>query len=114
MYCGQRRSMITINDFAKLDLRVARIVQVSDHPQATKLYILQVDIGENQIQLVAGLKGFYTPEELQGKLIIVVVNLEPKAVRGVTSCGMLLAAQSKETITILTPEKAIEPGSTIR
>ena len=106
--------MIGIEDLAKLELRIGKIVHVENHPDASKLYVLQIDMGESQTQLVAGLKGYYSPEELEGKLIVVVVNLEPKTLRGVTSYGMLLAAQSEDKVVILTPEKDIPPGSLIR
>jgi methionyl-tRNA synthetase len=106
--------MIGIEDLAKLELRIGKIVKVADHPDASKLYVLQVDIGATQVQLVAGLKAYYSPQDLEGKSIVVVVNLEPKTVRGVTSYGMLLAAQSEDRVVILTPEKNIPPGSLIR
>lgn len=106
--------MVTIEDFSKLKLKVGRIIEVSDHPRADKLYILKVDIGQKQIQLVAGIKNFYSKEELKDKLIVVLVNLEPKPLRGVVSEGMLLAAQDNNTVSILTPDKKVEPGSIIR
>ena len=106
--------MVSFEDFSKLDLKIGKILEVSDHPNADKLYVLKVDIGEKTIQLVAGVRKYYQPQELQGKLIAVITNLEPRVVRGVESQGMLLAAQSKDTITILSPEKEVSPGSLIR
>lgn len=105
--------MVSLEDFSKLELKVGKIIAVSDHPQAEKLYILKVDVGGKEIQLVAGLKKFYTSRELEGKSIVVLTNLEPKALRGVESQGMLLAAQDKNTVAILTPEKEVAPGSTV-
>ncbi|UCG35484.1 MAG: hypothetical protein JSW17_01395 [Candidatus Omnitrophota bacterium] len=106
--------MVSFEDFSKLDLRIGRILEVNAHPNADKLYVLKVDIGQKVIQLVAGIKNYYEPQGLQGKLIAVITNLEPRTVRGVESQGMLLAAQSKDTITILSPEKEVPPGSPIR
>lgn len=113
-FVREREMMVNIEDFSKLELKVGKIIDVSDHPKADKLYILKVDIGEKQIQLVAGIKNFYSKEELKNKLIVVLVNLEPKALRGVVSEGMLLAAQYKDIISILTPDKNVAPGSIIR
>lgn len=106
--------MISIEDFAKMELKVGKVLEVQDHPNADKLYVLKVDIGEKQIQLVAGIRKHYTPEQLAGKLIAVIVNLEPKPLRGVESQGMLLAAQGQDIITILSPENEVKPGSVIR
>ncbi len=105
--------MVSFEDFAKLDLRVGKITAVEDHPNADKLYCLKVDIGQKQINLVAGIKSYYKPEELLNKLIVVVVNLEPKSIRGVTSEGMLLAAQDKDRIVVIGPEKEVSCGSKI-
>ncbi|MCD6583119.1 MAG: hypothetical protein J7K71_00305 [Candidatus Omnitrophica bacterium] len=106
--------MIRFEDFSKLDLRVGKILEVSDHPNAEKLYLLKVDIGERIIQLVAGLKQWYTSKDLQGKLIVVVVNLEPKKLRGFLSQGMLLAAQSHDKVVLISPQEDIAPGSVVK
>lgn len=107
--------MISFEDFLKLDLRVGRILEVKYHPKADKLYILNVDIGEKTIQIVAGLRQFYNPEDLKNRLIVVVVNLEPKEIRGFISEGMLLAAQGKDNkISIIAPIFYVEPGSKIK
>ena len=105
--------MITLDDFKKMDLRMGRIVEVQDHPDADRLYVLKVDLGEEQRTLVAGIKGKYSSQDLLGKLIVVVANLEPALIRGVTSEGMLLAARDGEDIVILTSEKEVAPGSKI-
>ncbi len=106
--------MINFDDFAKLDLRVGKILEVTPHPNAEKLYIFNVDIGEKVIQLVAGMKPFYTIEELLGKRIVVLVNLEPKNIRGTASQGMILAGQGKDDVSLLVLDKALEPGSKIK
>lgn len=106
--------MITFDDFSRLDLRVGKIVEVNPHPDAEKLYLLNVDVGEKTIQLVAGIKPFYQPDELLSKSVIVLVNLEQKSIRGFTSEGMLLAAQGKDDISVLTVDKKVALGSMIR
>jgi methionyl-tRNA synthetase len=107
--------MITIQDFLKVELLVAVVKAVEDHPNADKLFVLKVDTGKGgEKQLVAGLKGHYTPQELLGKKVIVVNNLSPATLRGVESQGMLLAAQEGQRVVVLTVDKDISPGATIR
>ncbi|MCK4809609.1 MAG: hypothetical protein KAS99_01555 [Candidatus Omnitrophica bacterium] len=105
--------MISFEDFSRLDLKIGKILAVTDHLRADRLYVLRVDIGEKIIQLVAGLKKYYSPDELEGKLIVVLTNLEPRVLRGVESQGMLLAAQSNDKVTILVPDAEVDLGSTI-
>lgn len=106
--------MITIEDFAKLDLRVATVKAAEPHPKADRLLILKVDLGSEERQLVAGIRTHYTPEELIGKQIVVVANLQPAVLRGVESQGMLLAAADGERVVVLSPEKPVAPGSQVR
>ena len=108
-------SVIQYDDFAKLDLRVARIVEAKEHPNADKLLVLQIDLGGEQRQICAGLRGHYEPESLVGKTIIVVANLAPRTMRGEVSQGMLLAASSADParIILLTTDKDSEPGSQV-
>ncbi len=106
--------MVSIDDFRKLDLRVAEIVQVELHPNADRLWLLKVRIGVEERQIVAGIKKFYTAEELIGKKVVVVANLEPAVIRGVESQGMLLAASADEALTIITPERNISSGAVVR
>ena len=106
--------MISIDDFKKVELRVGKIVSAEEIEGAEKLYKLQVDMGTEKRQLVAGIKKFYSKEELEGKQVIVVANLEPAKLRGVESQGMLLAAiDSEEKITIVTTDKEVKEGSKI-
>ena len=105
-----KHGMIPFSEFSKVDLRVGTIIDVKDHKDADKLYILQVDLGKEKRQLVAGLKGIYSKEELNGKQIIVVCNLESKDMRGMKSEGMLLASENG---TILSPEKQVKNGSKV-
>jgi methionyl-tRNA synthetase len=102
--------MIPFSEFSKVDLRVGTITELKDHPNADKLYIVQVELGKEKRQLVAGLKGIYSKEELKGKQVIVVCNLEPKELKGVKSEGMLLASDDG---TILLPEKKVKNGSKV-
>ncbi len=96
--------MISYEDFAKLELRIAKVLEARPHPNADKLMLLQVDIGDEQKQIVAGIKAHYTPEELVGKSIVIVNNLAPAMLRGETSNGMLLAATSGEKVILLTAD----------
>jgi len=105
--------MVTFDDFSKLDLRVGKILTAEAHPDAEKLYVLTVDTGDATISLVAGIRPFYPAENLPGKYIVVLVNLEPKTIRGVLSQGMLLAARGKDDLTLLVSDKKIEPGSKV-
>lgn len=102
--------------FRKLDLRVGKVLKAEDHPNADKLYKLTVDVGDPEPRTIcAGLKAFYTPEELTGREAVVVYNLAPKPLRGVESCGMLLAADDEalggNTVVLLKPSKEVPPGS---
>ncbi|HOS58557.1 MAG TPA: methionine--tRNA ligase subunit beta [Syntrophorhabdaceae bacterium] len=105
---------IVFDDFLKLDLRVAEIKSCEDLPGADKLYKLTIDVGEERT-IVAGIKQHYTKEELVGKKIAVVANLEPRKLRGVISHGMLLAASNEDntSIVLLTLDKDIPNGSRI-
>ena len=107
--------MLTIDEFRRVDLRVATITAAAPHPNADRLLVLQIDLGAEQRQLVAGIRAHYEPESLVGKQIIVVANLEPATLRGVESQGMLLAASDAEgRLAFVTPEKPIAPGATVK
>jgi methionyl-tRNA synthetase len=93
---------IKYDDFAKLELRVAKVLEARPHPNADKLMLIQIDLGDLQKQIVAGIRQHYTPEQLVGKRIVVVNNLEPAMLRGETSNGMLLAATSEDKVILLT------------
>ena len=106
--------MITIEDFRKLELRVAKIKEVNDHPDAQRLYIITLDLGDRTKQVVAGIKSSYQKEELLGKQVVVVDNLETAVLRGVESQGMLLAASDETGIAIISPERNIKLGSVVK
>jgi len=105
---------IDITDFAKIDLRIAEIKAAERVEGADKLLKLQVNIGPEERQIVAGIAKHYEPESLVGKKIVVVTNLKPVKLRGIESNGMLLAASSEDKVVILTPEKEIPPGSKVK
>jgi len=105
--------MATIDEFKKLDIRIAEIKSVEDHPNADRLYVLTVNEGQSDRTIVAGIKQFYTKEELVGKKIPVIVNLDPATIRGVTSRGMLLAVRDGESLSLIIPEKSVAAGSCI-
>ncbi len=106
---------ISFDDFTKVKMRVGKVIEASDHPNADKLIVLKVDMGDEQRQLCAGLKGHYAPEQLIGKNLIVVTNLAPRKMRGVESNGMLLAACTTDysQVIVLTTESDIPPGSAV-
>ncbi|MDD3296254.1 MAG: hypothetical protein PHU64_02720 [Candidatus Omnitrophica bacterium] len=105
--------MVSFDDFSKLDLKIGKVIEVNPHPDAEKLYVLKVDIGEKVVTLVAGIKPFYEQDSLLGKQVVVLANLEPKTLRGIVSEGMLLAARSKDDLGLLTCDKKVDPGSKI-
>ena len=105
---------ITFDYFKNMDLRVAQIKSCEDIEGADRLYKLTIDAGEER-QIVAGIKAYYTREELVGKKIIIVANLEPRTLRGTVSHGMLLAAsnEDKSAVVLLTPDRDIPNGSSV-
>lgn len=105
--------MISIDEFRKIELKVATIKAAEPHPNADKLLVLQIELGTEQRQIVAGIRNQYPAEELIGRQVVVVANLETAKLRGVESQGMLLAASDNERIVILTPEKSVAPGSRV-
>ncbi len=106
---------ITIDDFKKIALKIGVIVSAEDHPNADRLLVLKVDIGEGTPrQLVAGIKGAYQASEVVGKRVIVVANLQPAMLRGIESQGMVLAASDASGLSLLSPERPIQPGSPVK
>jgi methionyl-tRNA synthetase len=123
---GAPKPVVTFEDFAKLDLRVARVVTAENHPKADRLFKLQVDDGSGAPrQICAGIREHYKPEDLVGRLIIIVANLAPRVIRGEESRGMLLAASDTpkdaaaadpnivRRVVLLRPEIDIPPGSIV-
>lgn len=107
--------MATIDDFAKIDIRVGKIVAVDDLPTRKPMYRLDVDLGElGTKHIAAGIKESYTKEELLGREIIVLANLDPKKIGDFVSEGMLLAAEDEAGVVLLGPGRELAPGSRIR
>jgi methionyl-tRNA synthetase len=105
--------MISIDQFRNVELKIATIKSAEPHPNADKLMVLQIDLGNEQRQILAGIRNHYTPEELIGRQIVVVANLEPAKLRGLESQGMLLAASDEGRIVILAPDKTVQPGAKV-
>jgi len=106
----------SFDEWQKIDLRVARIKNVDEIPGADKLYKLTIDVGElGERVICAGIKQNYAKEDLIGKEIVIVANLEPRKMKGIESQGMLLAACNEDhgKVVLLQPEKEIEEGSKI-
>jgi len=107
---------VTFEQFSAVDLRVGKVIEASAHPNADRLVVLKVDMGDHQRQLVAGIKQWYQPEEMAGKLIVVAVNLKPRTMRGVESQGMILAAVEGDppaNVVPLTTDRPAVPGAIV-
>ncbi|MDD5439264.1 MAG: methionine--tRNA ligase subunit beta [Candidatus Omnitrophica bacterium] len=105
--------MITIDDFRKIEIVTAKILEVTDHPNADRLYIVKVDLGLETRQVVAGIRQFYGKEELVGRTVIFLKNLQPAVIRGVESNGMILATKDDVGLALLVPQRDIKLGSPI-
>ncbi|AOT70275.1 methionine--tRNA ligase [Geosporobacter ferrireducens] len=108
----EEKPEITIDDFAKLDLRVGEVLECKKHPKADRLLVFQIKIGEETRQIVSGIAKYYAPEDLIGKKVVVVANLKPVVLRGEESRGMILSAESGEKLDLLTAD--IESGASVR
>ena len=105
---------ITIDEFKKVELRVGKVLEATEHTNANKLLVLKVDIGGGDVrQIVSGIKQWYAPADLVGKNVIIVANLQPAVLRGVESRGMVLAASSGPDVILLSPMKDAAPGSKV-
>ena len=103
----------TMDDFEKLDMRVAEILKVEKHPNADKLLVFQLKIGEETRQVVSGISKWYKPEDLVGKKVVMVYNLEPVTLRGVESNGMILSAEKGKMLSVVSTLEDIPSGATI-
>ena len=106
--------MATIEDFRKLEFKVAVIKEVTEHPNADRLYVVTLDVGDKTKQVVAGIRGSYQKEDLIGKQVVLVDNLDPAILRGVESQGMILAASDDQGISVLAPDRDVALGSTVK
>ena len=106
---------LTLDEFKRVELRIGQILTAEAHPNADRLIVLKVDLGEPvPRQLVAGIRTSYQPEELVGKQVVVVANLKPALLRGVESQGMVLAASDSSGIVLVRPERALQLGSVVK
>ena len=108
------KAQISYDDFSKLDLRVATVVSAREHPNANKLLLFEIDVGGERKQIVAGIRGHYELDQLTGRQIVVINNLEPAMIRGEQSNGMLLAASDGDDVVLLRPDRDCQPGAGIK
>lgn len=106
--------MITFDDFDKLDIRIGTILEAEAVPETEKLLKLTIDLGDEKRTIVAGIADEYKPEDIKGKQIPILTNLEPKTIQGIESQGMILAVDIDGKATLLHPDKEINNGSKIR
>lgn len=111
---GAKPASVTYEQFAQLDLRIAKVLECREHPNANKLLLLKIKVGELEKQIVAGIRGHYDPAALVGRLIVVVNNLAPAMIRGEESNGMLLAASDGTSVVLLQPERDLADGSRVK
>jgi len=107
-------NLISIEDFSKINIRIGKIIEVEIIPNSDKLYKLIIDISERKIQCVAGLRDYYSPDDLKNKLVPVIINLKPAKLKGIISEGMILAAEDDESVKILVPDGEIKLNAKIR
>ncbi len=106
---------ISFEEFQDLDIRVGKVLEVEDHPNADRLYIVQIDVGDEQLQTCAGLRNHYEKDELEDREVVVLVNLEPSELRGETSECMMLAAEDEEgNVSLLTTDEEMATGSEVK
>jgi methionine--tRNA ligase beta chain len=112
---GGPAATITYDDFAKVQLRVGTVLEAKPAPKGDRLLVLQVDLGDERRQILAGIRQHVTPEQMVGRQIIVVANLAPRTMMGLTSQGMLLAATDPATnkVVVVAPSEAVAPGSKV-
>lgn len=108
--------MVAIEDFRKLEFKIAKIVDVQDHPNADKLYVVKVKLSdEEERTVVAGIKPSYADKSLLiGRQVVLVTNLAPAVLRGVESNGMILAASDEAGISVVSPDRELKLGSIVK
>lgn len=110
---AEEDNLLDITDFAKVKLRVAEVLEAEKVDGADKLLKLQIDLGGEKRQVVAGVAKHYSPEQITGMKVVVVTNLKPAVIRGIESNGMLLAASKGKKLTLLTPSDDLPPGAKV-
>jgi methionine--tRNA ligase beta chain len=106
-------SQVTINDFQRLDIRVGRVISAEPIKRSEKLLLLKIDIGSELRQIIAGIAQYYKPEELVGKEVVVLANLQPRTIMGFVSQGMLLAAVEDDRPVLIIPDREVRVGSRV-
>jgi len=107
--------LLSIDEFARIEFKVGTIHTAEAHPNADRLVVLRVDLGEgNDRQIVAGIRAAYAVEELVGRQVVVVANLKPAKLRGIESQGMLLAASDESGLALVRPERTMAPGARVK
>ena len=106
--------MASFEDFAKLEIRIGKVTSAEKVEDADKLLKLEVDFCSEKRQIVSGIAEFYKPEDLVGKEFPFLFNLEPRTIRGVESQGMILAVDNEGQVALLSPDKEVPVGSTVR
>lgn len=110
---AKESELITIDDFAKVELKVGKILECETHPKADRLLVFKIDIGDEVRTIVSGIRKYYSETDLIGKKVIVVTNLKPVNLRGVESNGMILAASDDENLSVLTVLNDVKEGSKV-
>ncbi len=105
---------VSIDDLKKFKFVVAQVKEVSVHPNADKLFVVKVDTGTEVRQVVAGIRRSYTPEQLLGRRVIIITNLQPAVIRGVESQGMILAASDEQGVSVIQPDRDVALGSLVK
>jgi len=106
--------MATHEDFKKLEFKIAVIKDVVEHPNADRLYVITVDLGDKTKQVVAGIRANYKKEDLVGRQVVIVDNLDPAVLRGVESQGMILASSDESGISVISPDRQMKLGSVVK
>lgn len=109
----KKEDYITIDDFMKIKLKVARVISAEKVVDSEKLIKMELSLGEETRTVVSGIAKYYTPEEMVGKILVVVANLKPAKLRGIESQGMILAAAEGENLVLVTVDDVIKPGAEV-
>jgi len=107
----EEKAVIGIEDFLKVDLRIAKVISAEKVEGSEKLLKITVSLGNGKRTIVAGIAKYYNPEELVGKKIVIVANLKPRKIFGIESQGMLLAASDGEKLSVIVPDRDIREGA---
>jgi len=106
--------IVSFEEFSKMDLRIGKITEAEAVSQSRNLIKLIIDVGGEMRQAVAGIAQYYSPKELEGKQVAVIVNLQPKRMFGIESNVMILAAEDEKTVSLLLPDRPVKVGSKVR